>query len=307
MNSKNVLNYSCLPGQQHAGLFVYSLRQPQPYLSVVHNSPVLFESRVVLAGTQAQNNMGDLRSMEQRQCNFCKQTFDDTAEFFEVRRGKTTTKCRFCAREERRRYRAGGTPSIDRTSDGGYVTCVICGDALVQITGSHTQKHGLTFAEYKKQYPDAPTMCSRLQERLRKQSVELWKTQRDRMLDVCRENGKAQIGENNPHWKGGYEKPGGELYEAGNGGGDAKFKARRRAIRVHGHKCMIPGCDFDYVVHNHHITPRSEGGSHDLENCILLCPNHHALADAGVLSRDDLREIVQMAIRETRAADDDAA
>jgi 5-methylcytosine-specific restriction protein A len=50
--------------------------------------------------------------------------------------------------------------------------------------------------------------------------------------------------------------------------------------------CRI--CGFSVVVHVHHIKPRSEGGTHLIENMITLCPNHHAMVHAGLLDRRQL-------------------
>lgn len=49
-----------------------------------------------------------------------------------------------------------------------------------------------------------------------------------------------------------------------------------------GGKCII--CGFDEVVEVHHIIPRRVGGDDSPENLILLCPNHHAMADRGMIS-----------------------
>lgn len=49
-----------------------------------------------------------------------------------------------------------------------------------------------------------------------------------------------------------------------------------------GGKCAV--CLFHEVVEVHHIIPRRVGGDDSPENLILLCPNHHALADRGMLS-----------------------
>lgn len=46
-------------------------------------------------------------------------------------------------------------------------------------------------------------------------------------------------------------------------------------------KCAV--CDFDDVLSIHHIKPRYLGGGDNEENLIALCPNHHALADRGML------------------------
>jgi hypothetical protein len=173
---------------------------------------------------------------------------------------------------------------VDRRTTDGYVECAICGDQLVQMTGSHTAKHGLTFQEYTNQFPNSPTIARALRKTLSHNAREQWEKDRDKLVLIRRKVGKERSGANHHRWKGGYE--------AGVTGGHPKSKARRRAIRVYGKQCMIPECDFHHVVHNHHIVPRSEKGGHSLDNCILLCPNHHALADAGILTREYLFSIL---------------
>lgn len=44
------------------------------------------------------------------------------------------------------------------------------------------------------------------------------------------------------------------------------------------------GCEL------HHIIPISEGGSNEMENLILLCPNCHKEADVGLISEEILRK-----------------
>lgn len=46
-------------------------------------------------------------------------------------------------------------------------------------------------------------------------------------------------------------------------------------------RCIV--CGFDEIVEVHHILSKYLGGSDDIENLILLCPNHHALADRGMI------------------------
>jgi len=57
-------------------------------------------------------------------------------------------------------------------------------------------------------------------------------------------------------------------------------------------------CGFDITVAVHHIMPRSEGGSDELDNLIVLCPNHHAMADRNLIDRADLVAINQAARHE---------
>lgn len=53
-------------------------------------------------------------------------------------------------------------------------------------------------------------------------------------------------------------------------------------------KCAV--CSFDSVVEVCHIFPRCLGGSDDLENLILLCPNHHTMLDKGLLFIKDIHK-----------------
>lgn len=53
-------------------------------------------------------------------------------------------------------------------------------------------------------------------------------------------------------------------------------------------KCAI--CGWDISVDIHHIVPIREGGKNTDDNLILLCPNHHRMADMGLLSREEMRE-----------------
>lgn len=55
---------------------------------------------------------------------------------------------------------------------------------------------------------------------------------------------------------------------------------KRALVGIHGHKCMV--CNYQIIVEAHHILPRSEGGRMTIDNGILLCPNHHAEAHAGL-------------------------
>lgn len=44
-------------------------------------------------------------------------------------------------------------------------------------------------------------------------------------------------------------------------------------------KCLI--CGFDKIIDVHHLVSKSKGGTHDLSNLIVLCPNHHKMVHHG--------------------------
>ena len=41
-------------------------------------------------------------------------------------------------------------------------------------------------------------------------------------------------------------------------------------------------CDYNVIIEAHHILPLNEGGKTSVDNGVLLCPNHHAEAHAGL-------------------------
>lgn len=73
-------------------------------------------------------------------------------------------------------------------------------------------------------------------------------------------------------------------------GNDKNF--RDKALSIFGHKCVI--CKFDIVVSVHHIVPRRNGGKNNIENLIVLCPNHHAMADRNLISKEELISLNQL-------------
>lgn len=56
-----------------------------------------------------------------------------------------------------------------------------------------------------------------------------------------------------------------------------------RVYRDRGGVCEIPGCGFDDVLEIHHLVPKKSGGTDDLSNLIILCPNHHAMLHHGLV------------------------
>ena len=61
---------------------------------------------------------------------------------------------------------------------------------------------------------------------------------------------------------------------------------RRKAHDYYFKRCAI--CGFDTITEVHHILPRTDGGTDDPDNLIVLCPNHHAMADRGMLTTESL-------------------
>jgi len=54
---------------------------------------------------------------------------------------------------------------------------------------------------------------------------------------------------------------------------------RERKIKQLGGECVV--CGFRMALHIHHIIPRCIGGTNDIGNLKLLCPNHHAMEHGG--------------------------
>ena len=65
-------------------------------------------------------------------------------------------------------------------------------------------------------------------------------------------------------------------------------------------KCLI--CGFNKIIDVHHLVAKSRGGSHELSNLIVLCPNHHKMAHHGNYRQEMLTAISEKlaAIRATK-------
>jgi hypothetical protein len=56
-----------------------------------------------------------------------------------------------------------------------------------------------------------------------------------------------------------------------------------------GTRCCYPSCEQSIGLEVHHIIPRSEGGTNKENNLVVLCPNHHHLADRTAIPRERLK------------------
>lgn len=73
--------------------------------------------------------------------------------------------------------------------------------------------------------------------------------------------------------------------------GKPKTMNRRgpKAARIRdGSQCVL--CGFEHATAVHHIQSVKDGGTNDLSNLVTLCPNHHYMAHAGLVSDDALTE-----------------
>jgi predicted restriction endonuclease len=72
-----------------------------------------------------------------------------------------------------------------------------------------------------------------------------------------------------------------------------KSDTRRFALLRDGYKCAV--CGFDTTVEVHHIIGKRRnggGGTDHIENLITLCPNHHTMADKGLIAEDELARYI---------------
>lgn len=86
--------------------------------------------------------------------------------------------------------------------------------------------------------------------------------------------GSGPRGNTHHRWKGGVDRRGLGL----------------RARKIFGNVCAR--CSWkEAPCDAHHIVARSAGGSNELTNIIILCPNCHRLADFGIVTESELRTI----------------
>jgi len=65
---------------------------------------------------------------------------------------------------------------------------------------------------------------------------------------------------------------------------DITPKKRAAVFRRDRGRCCVPGCRSARYLEVHHIIPRADGGSHELENLCLLCDGHHHALHDGKLT-----------------------
>ena len=70
-----------------------------------------------------------------------------------------------------------------------------------------------------------------------------------------------------------------------------KYEAEK-IIKQRGTKCQYPHCQERYSLDVHHIVQRSNGGTNNNSNLIVLCPTHHQKSDRGEIPATRLKMIV---------------
>ena len=70
---------------------------------------------------------------------------------------------------------------------------------------------------------------------------------------------------------------------------------RKRWLEAYGYKCAICGWTCEEIIPSHgveahHIIKAANGGSETDGNMIILCPNHHKMANAGAIQIEELKE-----------------
>jgi len=68
--------------------------------------------------------------------------------------------------------------------------------------------------------------------------------------------------------------------------GKNQTSAQHIALAHYPPRCII--CGWDVIVEVHHIAAKSEGGTNDPINLAVLCPNHHRMAQRGMIPKDVL-------------------
>lgn len=69
---------------------------------------------------------------------------------------------------------------------------------------------------------------------------------------------------------------------------------RAKIVLAYDCKCAICGWKINSQTSSgcavHHINPVCKGGNDNWNNLILLCPNHHYMADHGILKKEELKK-----------------
>lgn len=73
-----------------------------------------------------------------------------------------------------------------------------------------------------------------------------------------------------------------------------KHKAwvRAQAVRKYGNECEL--CSYSMAIDTHHIIPKYQGGPHEIENLMVICPNCHALITRKIIKINSREEIAKI-------------
>lgn len=74
-------------------------------------------------------------------------------------------------------------------------------------------------------------------------------------------------------------------------GGVGIRQPKRLALQRDKAKCCV--CGFNILVEVHHIIQKHKGGKDELSNMITLCPNHHTMADRGLIRVEALFSYIE--------------
>lgn len=56
-------------------------------------------------------------------------------------------------------------------------------------------------------------------------------------------------------------------------------------------KCLL--CGFDKIIDVHHLIAKSQGGTHTIDNLVVLCPNHHKMIHHADFSEEIKVQVTQ--------------
>ena len=64
---------------------------------------------------------------------------------------------------------------------------------------------------------------------------------------------------------------------------------RSQAIKKYGNICEL--CGYKLAIDTHHIIPKFQGGLHEIQNLMVICPNCHALITRKIISLKSRKNI----------------
>jgi 5-methylcytosine-specific restriction endonuclease McrA len=67
---------------------------------------------------------------------------------------------------------------------------------------------------------------------------------------------------------------------------------RAQAIKKYGTRCEL--CNYGMTIDTHHVIPRYQGGLHEIDNLMVICPNCHGLVTREIItikSRKDIPKV----------------
>jgi endogenous inhibitor of DNA gyrase (YacG/DUF329 family) len=208
--------------------------------------------------------------IEKKACKHCRKEFHLTSN----------TRGQFCSKRCYHDFRQAN-PGYYRKTEHVHLTCAICGKEFTrrqcEIKSENTYCSPAC-AGKRKRGPISARNYNKITKPCEECGRDFTMSHRDGLKrrfcsKSCEQayRSKYMRGENNPNYRHGKNR----------------VAAKWTALRWYPASCAL--CGFGVAIQIHHIRPIATDGTNEVGNLIVLCPNHHAMAELKMFTDEELK------------------